>query len=236
MTRVTIIHGIGNDSPFMNVWCPGIWSPLPWRNVSSWWLSALPVWPRCDYRVMWPECDEPRLSCSSHQIHPAAAAHDIYSALVAPPSQCAGPGVHLLQLTMATMAYNRGPVAASAEWVDARWNYVTSTKELVTGISNIFMEIFSVSDQFRGTIGKEKYWSTVACCLMFAGLLGCVDVCREQWCSAVVSVPSALSSPLLCGWDSLVSQWISSVGADALPLSTLASHTAWNIRSAITIS
>ena len=76
--------------------------------------------------------------------------------------------------------HNRGPVAASAEWVDARWNYVTSTKELVTGISNIFMEIFSVSDQFRGTIGKEKYWSTVACCLMFAGLLGCVDVCREQ--------------------------------------------------------
>ena len=106
-------------------------------------------------------------------------------------------GVHLLQLTMATMAYNRGPEAASAEWVDARWNYVTSTKELVTGISNIFMEIFSVSDQFRGTIGKEKYWSTVACCLMFAGLLGCVDVCREQWCSAVVSVPSALLSSAL---------------------------------------
>ena len=57
-----------------------------------------------------------------------------------------GPGVHLLQLTMATIVYNRGPVAASAEWVDARWNYVTSTKELVTGISNIFMEISSVSD------------------------------------------------------------------------------------------
>ena len=53
---------------------------------------------------------------------------------------------------------------------------------------------------FRGTIGKEKYWSTVACCLMFAGLLGCVDVCREQWCSAVVSVPSApLCSALWLG-------------------------------------
>ena len=48
---------------------------------------------------------------------------------------------------MATIAYNGGPEAASAEWVDARWNYVTSTKELVTGIiSNNFMEIFSVSD------------------------------------------------------------------------------------------
>ena len=99
------------------------------------------------------------------------------------------------------MAYNRGPVAASAEWVDARWNYVTSTKELVTGISNIFMEISSVSDHSgERLVGKEKYWSTVACCLMFAGLLGCVDVCREQWCSAVVSVPSApLCSALWLG-------------------------------------
>ena len=57
---------------------------------------------------------------------------------------------------MATMAYNRGPVAASAEWVDARWNYVTSTKELVTGISNIFMEIFSVSDHSEERLVKRN--------------------------------------------------------------------------------
>ena len=58
---------------------------------------------------------------------------------------------------MATMAYNGGPVAASAEWVEARWNYVTSTKELVD-ISNIFMEIFSVSDHSGERLAsKEKY-------------------------------------------------------------------------------
>ena len=83
-----------------------------------------------------------------------------------------------------TMAYNGGPVAATGEWVEAHWNYVTSTKELVTGISNIFMEIFSVSDHSgERLVSKDIYWSTVACCLlpdglMFAGLLGCVDV----WC------------------------------------------------------
>ena len=73
--------------------------------------------------------------------------------------------------------HNRGPVAASAEWVDARWNYVTSTKELVTGISNIFMEISSVSDHSgERLVGKEKYWSTVACCLLAWCLLDCWDV------------------------------------------------------------
>ena len=166
MTRVTIIHVSGNDSPFMNVRCPGIWSPLPWRNVSSWWLSALPVWPRCDYRVMWPECDERRRALLLSSDPPCCCWYDIYSALVAPPSQCAGPGVHLLQRTMATMAYNGGPVAASAEWVGARWNYVTSTKELVTGILNIFMEIFSVSDHSGERLVSKEI---LPAGLMFAG-------------------------------------------------------------------